>query len=242
MDRAVFTERNSLERQKNKIFLVFVIFLAVYNFQGQELLHKNPTPKTNQVSVVGEVSDIKIAEENNSSVVFSAKIKFRIINDSTESVLFLRDFLQFQADAILLENESKEMQIISSTEYPPSFSNSKYWLEIGNKLSKGKLDEDLIIKLDSKKSLEKEDTRLIYIDKKNQNLIGPLNHKKKLYLQFKVKLWQDEIRTKQFSGKDFENYLRKKWFPIGNLQINILRTEPILLDLSSAVVKTDSKP
>ncbi|MFV0388157.1 MAG: hypothetical protein ACK5NT_05325 [Pyrinomonadaceae bacterium] len=67
---------------------------------------------------------------------------------------------------------------------------------------------------------------------------------KNLTLQVSYRVWSSELepRSDHKDKKPFGKKLQKRWKKFGYLWLDDIVSEPIPLDLSSAVIKTDSKP
>jgi hypothetical protein len=228
-------------------FIILVSFL-ILTMQLQTVFAKN------EIQLTGNISSLEITQEQK-RVKVSYIVKLTLTNRNELPILLLNSdssLLCISRDIYgISSNDLKERKLFSFATLPSSEKGAKKWEVIKTNLSSEKPPPNLIQKLRLNESISFEEKEWFYISKEkdvyneNQNVLwDEIKDAKFLSLKLEFRVWS--LNLERHSGekevRPFGKELRERWRKYGYLLLDDIISEPIALDLSSAVVKTESQP
>lgn len=226
-----------------KLFIVFVLSLFGINIalacnQTSEQNHE----KSMDLVLCGQIKEIVIEKKAETIEHITAIIDFQLQNNSPNTKIIIPDRLQIIGGSGSLKNGN---HFVNYSSYGSStFKSYEKTQQTFNKPSPI-IDGVQLLKPNGtwqfSGSLSLELDRSIT---NPQDSWTNINNNSPLYLNVKIKTVDSYfIRNgKPIKGISFWLEIQKRWKKYGYLWLDDITSEPILLDLGSAVVKTESSP
>lgn len=220
----------------------FLMFLALfYVFFLSSAFCQDNISSVIPPQITGEILKL-IREDKEDWVIYETTIKFNLLNSSNRKLILLRDSVRIEGVEIFKNIDFKGQEVILSYDTPPSFSGNAKWIIKGEELWKHNTKSESLMLIDSDKSFSFEEKYTFGFPRENRiygkgYLWADIKNEKTLFMKMKITLWEDELRTERFSSEIFPKKLASRINRQGILIFDEIISEPIPLDLSSAVIK-----
>lgn len=196
----------------------------------------------------GRVADVKLARENNHSIVFDVKLNLEFTNTSDKPVIiFQREFwLGAKTLARSPEDSAAHKYLYVSGQWP-SVSTSPEWGELRQRLDQPNPPQDLTRVLAPGESLPYEASVTLYIEKvgsfdKTSQRWDTIKQASPVWLQVTLEMWPVNIEPHvDPENPGFGKMLQRRWQQYGRLQIDQLTSEPMQLDLATLTLSNTAR-
>ncbi len=244
-----------------KIYMILAVCIILLGFQVSKA--------DERLKLLGKITSIQL-ENKEDSLLVSIRLKMSFQATGNVPVLLWKQtyphdenlrgrFLgTFSKIFGMLPTEKEEKILYYHSSRLPSIQRTQGWQDIKKELDSEILQSTQIQSIKSGETLDFDaEWSFIFLKKKangsNDPLWGYSSHfdvlsneiktAKNLSLQVTYRVWSSELElhSDRKDKKPFGKKLQKRWKKYGYLWLDDIVSEPIPLDLSSAVVKTESK-
>lgn len=210
----------------------------------QRSSHEN----TRLLSLSGKIVESEIVDDGSDSVKIKLKLKLDFKNIGSKPALILkrgpemveRKFIATPADAT-------EKEYLFLLQAYPSIDRSLQWEELRKRIDKSSPPSDVIRQLSPGEIWTLETTDWFYISKKT-NLDpksrpwGDILQASPVWLQVTFQMWAVNIEPRvDPNNLEFGKKLQRRWRQAGELQLENLTSEPMLLYFSSLILSSTGR-
>lgn len=218
---------------------------------------KTQTEKDYSVVLHNEVKSIELENDSSSSTVrFIITLSQEVVNDGEKPVIFLKDRLELRG--ISLGKSPNTFSLLSKLvlEYHgESVNTSLEWTKFRNNLDKPSPPTEIVRILMPNESIKSEGIISVTLPKEThkgnfskgnfadeRESWANIKQLSSVWLQTNCQVWSLNLETsaKNRDKLKFGKKLQRRWKKYGYLWLDDIVSEPIPLDLSSAVVKAKS--
>lgn len=245
---------------KKKLLILLLVIFSIQFAKAEEKL-----------KLSGKVENIKITEKKD-ILQIDANVRMSLKVIGTEPLLFWKQtyphdeslrghFLGLNLRVFgFLATEDKEKLLYLNGLPLPSIQRTKQWQDIVAEMDGKSPPENQVQSIKSGETVDFDEAwTFIFLKRKaigsndpywgygsdSNVLADEILKAKDLKIRVKYRVWSPELEPRSAASidkKPFGKKLQKRWKKYGYLWLDDITSEPISLDLSSAVVKTDSKP
>lgn len=184
--------------------------------------------------LTGQTTDVQIREET-ASVLVTVALDLTLKNESQTNVILYWHEFYIVEDSLhrFTENDKREVLYRSST--LPSINRSREWSVLQNRLNVPRPPNGLTRILKSGESITlKRITGMRFYRKGQYNAPWKeIPAASPLWLTVTLDMFPSNLDKSPSSQQSFGERLQRKWSPIGTLQLGVLKSQPIRLDLSN---------
>ena len=239
--RAASTARLFNMKRTESLILLFVISLVpMIGFGGVPASVCKAKEEPGPLKLEGEIIELRLLNEDGSSIRFSVKLKLTFVNEGTEPVILLKQNFEVGAEMLARSREDAQAgKYLYTSSHWPSISNASAWINWRRQLDTQTPLPDKTAVLRPGESLAIDAQTAINIEKRGNfdRTSKPWEEIKQtpsLCLQVEVKTWPVNLEP----NHDPENLelgqrLRQRWAAYGSLQLEHLRSDPIALTFPS---------
>lgn len=241
---------------KKRIYWISLVLALLFGFQ---IVNAGESLKLS-----GKITNIEI-EENKYSVLVSVHLKMSLKTISNEAVLLWKQtypdgildgsFLCVNSKIFGITAMEKEEKVLHYYNCAlPSLQRTRAWQDIQNELDNKTPPSNMVQIINSGESFDfYGDWKFIFLKKKALGSNDPLwgygsmydvlwdemKDVKNLSLQVTYRVWSSELepRSAKRDKRPFGKKLQKRWRKYGYLWLDDIQSEPIALDLKTAVVR-----
>ncbi|GIU81257.1 MAG: hypothetical protein KatS3mg006_0321 [Pyrinomonadaceae bacterium] len=226
-------------------YLYFAILSIILISHSQSLFAQ-------KLQLTGKISNLKMTETPK-TVEFSYDVELTFTNIGNVPILLLKsDFLLLCIDREIYgipANEKDERKLWSFSTFP-SIGVTPDWRNIKKTLDAKAPPSSIIKRVNVGESIVFYGKEWFYFNKEKDKYFKPENFTwneikdaKSLSLRLTYRIWSLDFETSSpREEKKFGKKLQKRWRKYGYLWLDDIVSEPVPLDLSSVVIKTDSQP
>jgi hypothetical protein len=221
--------------------LIILVIHIQYVFAESEL---RVTGKINRLEISDEEKMVKLSLQATLTFTNTSKVPLLIVTSDSPLICVSREIYGFAPN----NNESLRLYALYTL---PSFGVNEKTRKIQRLLNVNEPPSELIKTIGVGETLSFEINDWFYIDKEKNTdhwtkslSWNEIKDAKSLSLRLGYRIWSldFELRSAKKDERPFGDKLRKRWKKDGYLLLNDIVSEPIPLDLSSSVMKTESQP
>jgi hypothetical protein len=230
-------------------------FVYLFTFCLGITIVGNSQTKLKDYSIImqNEVKSIELTVDSPSTVKLTITLTQEVVNDGKKPVIFLRDSVELRGISLgKTPNTYSPQSKLTSEYYGESVNTSLKWKKFQNYLDKPYPPSDktrILMPNESMKSksvvniaFPKETNKGNFSDERES--WANIKQLATIWMQTSNQVWSLnlEISSKGRDELRFGKKLQKRWKKYGYLWLDGIVSEPVRLDLSSAIVKTQLKP
>jgi hypothetical protein len=203
-------------------------------------MQRTPRKSLSLLSLSGRIAEGKITDDGANDVKVELKLSLEIKNIGSKPALIFRrkpvviDRIIFATSSVVESNKYLyRLQTI------PSIARNQEWEQIQRRINKASPPPDLIRELVPNENWALEVTTWFYISK-SANLDpdskpwSSIRQASPVLLQLTLAMWSADIEPNVDRGAlKFSKMLQRRWRELGNLQLENLVSEKMILDFSS---------
>lgn len=186
------------------------------------------------IRLSGKVTNVKTVEEDAQSILLRVDLDLVLKNESDANmILYWHDF-DIVGDLIFRGGQAENRELLYQISTLPATNRSPEWEELQKQLDVGSPPANLTRTLKSGESLSlKRSTNLrIYKKGSYQSSWDEISRASPVCLSVELDLFPSNLDRTSISQMSLGTRLQKRWVSFGILQVGVLRSEPIRLDLS----------
>ena len=187
------------------------------------------------LSLSGNVTNLKMVEESTDSLLLRLELDLTLRNDSqANAILYWHDF-DIVGNLIFRGEERQNREVLYRISTLPSADRSPQWADLQKRMDLTNPSGDLTRTLRRGESVNLKRTTNLRIFRKglNGSSWNEIRAASPVWLTVELDLFPANLDQTSTSAKSFGKKLQKKWKRFGVLQIEVLQSEPIRLDLSN---------
>lgn len=187
----------------------------------------------NSLVLTGRTTNVRVTEDKN-SVVLTVTLDLTITNESLQNMILLCHEFQIVGDVISQSVDQTTPKRLFRSSSLPSINRSPHWANLQKQLNTSSPPPGLTRILSSGESISFDRTTTISIYKKGlyQASWQEILAFSPVWLQVELDMFPSNLDRTSLSQKSFGKKLKKKWSSFGVLQIDVLKSAPIRLDLN----------
>jgi hypothetical protein len=186
------------------------------------------------IRLSGKVENVKTVEEDAQSILVLVDLDLVLKNESDANVILYWHDFEIVGDLIFRCEQKQNRELLYQISTLPSTNRSPEWAELQKQLDVGNPPVNLTRTLRSGESLSLKRSTNLRIYKKGlyQSSWNEIRAASPVCLSVELDLFPSNLDRTSISQKSLGARLQKRWVPFGILQVGVLRSEPIKLDLS----------
>jgi hypothetical protein len=198
-----------------------------------------------RVNLKGQVIEFRVLNEDKNRIRFLVKLRLTFVNDGHKSAILLKQTFEVGAEMLSLSCEdAKTGEYLFTSTHWPSVSTASEWADWRQKLDRKTPPEDLVSVLAPGNSIFGDAETTIHLPKIS-NFEGTnktwneVRRSATMCLTIQLQTWPTNLEPNHNpENPTFGQSLRKRWSSYGRLQLELLTSEPILLNLPQSSSST----
>lgn len=208
-----------------KATLGLVLLLSVVTTVGAQ----------SSLRLTGRATNVRVAEADKNTVVLTISLDLTITNDSAENVILFLDEFRIVGHRMFQNDDPIRPNVLYRDSSLPSIDRSSTWTDLQKQLDVSSPPAGLTRILRSGETMNLSRTTGMSIYKKGfyPAQWSEIRAAFPVWLQVELDVFPNNLNRISGSRKSFGKRLKKKWMRFGNLQLDVLQSAPIKLELNS---------
>jgi hypothetical protein len=205
-------------------------------------MQRTPLKSSDFLSLSGQVAEGKVTDDGANDVKVELKLRLEIKNmGSKPALIFRREpvVLERKIFTASSDSEAEKNKYLYRLQTIPSIARNQEWEQIQRRINKASPPPDLIRELAPNENWALELTTWFYISKsanldRDSKPWSSIRQASPVLLQLTLAMWSADIEANVDRGAlKFSKMLQRRWREQGNLQLDSLVSEKMILDFSS---------